>query len=279
MAVHRRASCSTDAPIVNLRVLDEPELRHQDRASSRCSGVRAATARRPCCRSFCRPSSAIRRSTSGFAVSPRGLGALTVAASSVGRLIGRVDSRAPDRDRFALAGWIGPALQPHEPGHRAAGRRLDEPPERLRRPADLRAADHDRHGDPESGEQMGQGTGIFNLMRNIGAQRRHRDGDDAPHAGHPGSPGAPGGTPHALRPGTTSSWLERRPGPSDTAGRLSRRRRRRRSGVLYRMLDQAGDAALLPRHVPDCWRCSAWHACRWSCCSGGPTPGPSPAAH
>ena len=125
---------------------------------------------------------------SGLAVSPRGLGALT-ASIVVGRLIGRVDSRVLVAAGFSVLAGSAAGLQPHEPRHRAAERRLDERRERLRGAADVRAADHDRHGHADASSRWGRATGIFNLMRNIGASVGIASGHDAADARHAGASG------------------------------------------------------------------------------------------
>ena len=156
---------TTDAPIVNLRVLANRNFAIGT-ALITVLGVTiyGTTALLPL---FLQTLLGYPALQSGLAVSPRGLGALT-ASVVVGRLIGRVDSRLLIGSGFGVAGFS--ALIYSRMNLDIAQRNVvwTSVLNGLSGPLMFVPLTTTAMG-TLGREQMGQGTGIFNLMRNIGA--------------------------------------------------------------------------------------------------------------
>ena len=236
---------ATDAPIVNLRVLANRNFAIGTALITVLGVVLyGTTALLPL---FLQTLLGYPALQSGLAVSPRGLGALT-ASILVGRLIGRIDSRLLIGAGFGLA--AGSALIYSRMNLDIAQRDVvwTSVMNGFAGPLIFVPLTTTAMG-TLGREQMGQGTGIFNLMRNIGASvgiatvttllTRGTQAHQARLVAHltPYDPGVP-----ALAGG--------RPGPPDPAGGV-RRRRVRRPRAPVPDARQAGDLALLPGLFPD----------------------------
>ena len=157
---------STDAPIVNLRVLTNRNFAIGTALMTVLGVVLyGTTAMLPL---FLQTLLGYPALQSGLAVSPRGLGALT-ASLIVGRLVGRVDSRLLMGAGFAwpaTSAFIYSRMNLDIAQRDVAWTSVDE---RLRRPADVRAAHDDRHGDAPAGAD---GPGHGHLQPDAEPRRR-----------------------------------------------------------------------------------------------------------
>ncbi len=208
---------------------------------------------------------------SGLAVSPRGLGALT-ASILVGRLIGRIDSRLLIGAGFSLA--AGSALIYSRMNLDIAQRDVvwTSVMNGFAGPLIFVPLTTTAMG-TLGREQMGQGTGIFNLMRNIGASvgiaavttllTRGTQAHQARLVSHL--------TPYDP---AYQRWLE------DARAHLTPRLGPPSPGPLPSDSCTGRSSSRQPCSpswiVSGCWRSWPWRACRWSCCSGAFAPVPLP---
>ena len=226
---------TTDAPIVNLRVLANRNFAIGTALITALGVViYGTTALLPL---FLQTLLGYPALQSGLTVSPRGLGALT-ASIVVGRLIGRVDSRILIAAGFSVT--AGSALVYSRMNldiaqrnvvwtslvNGFAGPLMFVPLTTTAMGTLTRRAD-------------GAGDGHLQPDAEHRGERRHRHHHDPPDARHAGAPGAPGGPPHALRPGVPA-LAGGRPRPPRPAGGLGRRRSRRaRASCIATLVRQA----------------------------------------